>query len=799
MLLKKRIYISLLLFALLPLVIISYLTEQVAKKSLQQIINNNFQVLTREKAQAIGRHLDERINETLILARHPAIIAAIQKANAQNQGQELSSLKAKIHKLDKEWIRSKGKSSLARSIATNEISQLLKEIKSRKSESYGEIFLTDQLGITIGMTKILSDYYQGDEYWWQSSTSQQFGKAFLDDRGFDQSVGEIVIGVVVPVLQGDKVIGILKINFRVKAIIEIVSGERLQAGHELILSRSDGSIITESKPDPKTTSKNKDLSDWLSASHPMKHKFRTRITKGAIVGVSGESTQVKTWNVIYRVEKAIAFSSLKELQQTAIILAIIAFVLAIIIGYLLSQTITEPLAKLNEGIRVIGSGNLTHRIALKAKNEFAVLAQSFNKMTQELQDTLASRDELNREVTERKQAQAELENLRYYLNEILDAMPSIVIGVDRQGIVTHWNRQAAISTNINIDQAIGTEVGKLLTIFPSHIEQILYAITTNSNLKFSRVNYQILKQHLYADILVYPLTATGIEGAVIRVDDITEQVHMQQAVFQTEKMLSVGSLATGMAHELNNPLGGMLQGAQNIRRRLSAELKNNIAIAQEHELNLKKAQAYYHQRMIYTILDSIEEAGKRASEIIANMMSFSQTEKSSIRAYEITKLVDEVIDLARIDYDMKMKLGFSRMNIIKDYQENLPLVNYLNKELKQVILNILRNAAQALNHQKKSPGSHSSGKAPSITIRLHSLNNNINIEIEDNGPGMDSETIARIFEPFYTTQGVGEGTGLGLSIAYYIIHEQLSGEIKAESTLGQGTKISIQLPLDIDK
>jgi len=794
MLIKKRIYISLLLFSLLPLLLISFLTEQVAKNSLQEIISKDFQVLTQEKANAIGRQLDERINETHLLAKHPEIIAAVQNANSIYQQENIDKHMQKVHTLDKQWINNKGNTELATSILNNKLSQLLIEIKNTRPSIYGEIFLTDRIGKTLAMTKPLSDYYQGDEYWWQSTSKEMQNKAYLDDRGFDQSVGAIVIGVVVPIQQNNKIIGIFKINFRVKSILQIVSDANIEKGHELILSRSDGSIISSNTSINNTISKvNNTHTDWLSASSPMKHKFTTRITKGAITGVSGESIQIKTWNVIHRVDKKIAFASLNQLYNTALIIAIIAFILATIIGFLLSRAITQPLEKLNHGTKIIGSGNLTHRISLKAKNEFGILAQSFNKMTQELQDTLASRDELNQEVAERKQAQTELENLKYYLNELLDAMPSMVIGVDKQGIVTHWNRQAIISTNITIEKAIGHKLEKLLTLFPTHTETVLNAIAANKDLRLSKINYTILNQNYYADLFVYPLTAKGIEGSVIRIDDITEQVQMQQAVFQTEKMLSVGSLATGMAHELNNPLGGMLQGIQNIRRRLSAELKSNITIAEEQKIDLQQAQAYFHQRMIYTILDSVEEAGKRASEIIANMMSFSQTEKSCTGKCDLSKLIDEVIELARVDYDMKVKFTFSNIKIIREYQENLPQVMCLSAEFKQVILNILRNSAQALSKQIDSEELH---QEPSISIRLSQLNHTINIEIEDNGPGIKSETITRIFEPFYTTQMVGQGTGLGLSIAYYIIHEQHSGNIEVESTPGEGTKVIIQLPLE---
>ena len=146
MLIKYRIYLSLLLLSLLPLVLVSLLSERMFEGELRQNIVNEFQALAREKAESIGRHLDERINETRLLANHPTIIAAVKEANSRYQGRDENAVMDEIHRLDKAWIANKGATEKAGQIATNNISHFLKTIQARNPEDYGEIFITDQLG-----------------------------------------------------------------------------------------------------------------------------------------------------------------------------------------------------------------------------------------------------------------------------------------------------------------------------------------------------------------------------------------------------------------------------------------------------------------------------------------------------------------------------------------------------------------------------------------------------------------------------------------------------------------------------
>lgn len=804
MLIKHRIYLILFLVTLLPLILLSVLSDRVSEDAIKKVIIQDFQVLAKEEANAIGRYLDERINETRLLSLHPAIINTLRRANATYQNQSNDVVMAAIHTIDTPWIASKGKTSEALAILDSKLSNMLRALQERRPDIYGEIFVTDRLGATVAMTKTLSDYYQADEYWWHEASKFIGDGAFLDDRGYDESVQANVIGVVVPVVVNNEVLGIFKINFRVKAIIDIVSDEIRTPGHSLTLARSDGSIITSSKSTHPTTLTARQIETinlpktflWegevegkkiISAHYPMKHSFRTRATKGAIMGVAGESTQVKTWFVIHEIDQDHAFAPLVELRNTQLTLGASAIVLAIIFGFILSRDIARPLTVLRRGTKVIGEGDLSHRIVLKQHNEFGSMAKSFNNMTKQLQETLATRDELNREVAERRQVQKEMSLLKDYLNDVLDSMPSIVVGIDINGKVTHWNRVASASTGIELEQARSRPVWELLPILQAKKDEILNAVQKGEAFIASHMADQAKGNHRYSELLVYPLSATDIEGAVIRLDDVTERTLMEERMVQAEKMLSVGGLAGGMAHELNNPLGGMVQSVQNIRRRLSSDVTKNIEAASRHNIDLERLKLYMEERKVNELFDTVASAGQRASDIINNMLRFVRKSEYAFQRINIEDLIHQTVALASVDYDLKKKYDFRSIEITQTFDPNLPAVDCIPGELQQVILNLLRNAAQALGEQSDTR---------QITLSTQQIDDQCQITVSDNGPGMDKETIKRAFEPFFSTKPPGQGSGLGLSVSYYIIHDEHGGDITVESIPGKGSHFHISFPIE---
>ncbi len=391
------------------------------------------------------------------------------------------------------------------------------------------------------------------------------------------------------------------------------------------------------------------------------------------------------------------------------------------------------------------------------------------------------------DITEQKHAKEEVARMRLYLKNIIDSMPSVLIGVDPWGYITVLNQPAEQAGGVSWEAAQGRFFGDVFPYLEGQFEQVRQAIHRGQPIKTPRMTLDVQGELRYADVMVYPLKADNVSGAVIRMDDVTARVRIETMMVQTEKMLSVGGLAAGMAHEINNPLGAILQGSQNILRRVAPNMPQNRAVADAIGIDLDLVYRYLEQRQILRFLEGIREAGARAAKIVADMLSFSRRSESRFAPVDLREMLETVLRLAASDYDLKKKYDFKRITIKRDYDPALRLVYCDKTEIEQVILNLLKNAAQAMAEES----------IPMPVITLHTRREAIYalIEVIDNGPGMDEKTLKRIFEPFFTTKEVGAGTGLGLSVSYFIITEQHNGRLSVMSKPGQGARFSIRLPL----
>ncbi|MEN8190328.1 MAG: ATP-binding protein [Thermodesulfobacteriota bacterium] len=397
---------------------------------------------------------------------------------------------------------------------------------------------------------------------------------------------------------------------------------------------------------------------------------------------------------------------------------------------------------------------------------------------------------ISTDITERKKTEQELQELRNYLSNVIDSMPSILIGVNISGEVTRWNRQAEKLSGIPSSLAMGKILEKLLPQFGDELQNIGRAIEENRVISSTKLRTIRDGKLTYNDMTVYPLIANGISGAVVRIDDISERMRLEEMMVQTEKMMSVGGLAAGMAHEINNPLGIMIQAAQNIARRISMELEPNHKAATELNTDMVTIRAYMEKRMVINFIEDIRNAGTRAATIVASMLKFSRRSESVQTLCDVCLLIDNTIELAAKDYNLKKQYDFRRLEIIRRYDDDIPQVQLIETEIEQVILNLLKNAAQAIAGDKESD------QKGQIIIRVRREEQYIRIEVEDNGPGMEEDIRTRIFEPFFTTKKVGSGTGLGLSVSYMIVTNNHNGTMSVESQPGRGTTFIIRLPLD---
>ncbi len=390
---------------------------------------------------------------------------------------------------------------------------------------------------------------------------------------------------------------------------------------------------------------------------------------------------------------------------------------------------------------------------------------------------------------ERLQATKQLVALRNLLENIIDSMPSILVGVDADGRVMQWNREAENITGIDASHAQGLPLLRVFPDFGSEMSRLLDAVGQQASQHHERVPCSIRGEQRIVDVTVYPVTADGSEGAVIRVDDVTDRVRIEEMMVQSEKMMSVGGLAAGMAHEINNPLAGILQNLQVMRNRLTHETGRNIEAARQAGTTLEAIRAYMEARGLIGMMDTISEAGRRAAKIVDNMLSFSRKDEAHFAPNNLEEIIERSIELASNDYNLKKRFDFRHIRIVRDYAPLEP-IPCEGSQIQQVLLNLLSNSAQAM------AGRTEGAPDPQITIRLRKEHDMARIEVEDNGPGMDAETRKRVFEPFFTTKEVGHGTGLGLSVSYFIITENHGGSMGVVSSPGRGACFTVRIPFE---
>lgn len=261
-------------------------------------------------------------------------------------------------------------------------------------------------------------------------------------------------------------------------------------------------------------------------------------------------------------------------------------------------------------------------------------------------------------------------------------------------------------------------------------------------------------------VSVFPLEYDGQQLYVHLLKDITEMKRLKEQLYHSDKLASLGLLVSGVAHEINNPLTGILAYAELLNMRVKDE-------------DVKKD------------LEKILHSAERCKRIVENLLTFSRQRAPSRSLESINEIIDKAIELRAY------WLRTSNIEIIKDYGQDIPTLYIDSQQIQQVILNLILNAEHAIVESKKERG-----MIRFLTF-FDSKKQKVTVKITDNGKGIPSDIIHRIFDPFFTTKPVGIGTGLGLSISHGIIVEH-GGSIQVESKIGEGTTFTIELPVYVE-
>jgi len=344
---------------------------------------------------------------------------------------------------------------------------------------------------------------------------------------------------------------------------------------------------------------------------------------------------------------------------------------------------------------------------------------------------------------------------------LINAMPLGVVVFDRKLNITDINPRARVmlASRENIAQALteGTDRSSYVSPDEATWQQRLQQALDNSETQtFENISYTNNSAPHVLRIIFTPLSdesQTQNLGGILLIEDVTEKVMMENDLALAERMAAVGRLAARIAHELNNPLDGIIRYL-NLALRISDQNEN------AQSSNYLRQSRKGLQRMV---------------QIISELLEFSRSTHSVFEEADVNKIVEESV---------KTMLGQAQENevrIIRHYGRNLP--NIRSGNLFQVFCNLIKNAVDAMEN------------GGSLTITTSSDEHNLLIEFADTGCGFDEEIQAKLFEPFFTTKQNGKGTGLGLAICKDIM-ERYNGQIIAENCPQGGACFKVRIPLE---
>ncbi len=366
-----------------------------------------------------------------------------------------------------------------------------------------------------------------------------------------------------------------------------------------------------------------------------------------------------------------------------------------------------------------------------------------------------------------------------WVSTTLRSIADAIVAVDLMGNVTFMNPAAEVLTGTTFADALGRDVRDILQLVDDDAVRIAdaplaVALRTNGPVELLRaglVNLSTGGQRIISDSAA-PVTDEGKTlGAVMVFRDVTDQTLLQKKLEVSDRLASLGTMAAGVAHEINNPLAVVTTNAEYVAEVIADQQASN---AQQGDSEARADEL----REVSQALQDIQSAASRISRIIADLRVFSRPRKSRPGTIDVTRCIDWAVRATAHEFRHRAQLV--------THVHPTPPVSGDEEQLGQVLINLLINAAHAID-----PGNAHTNEV-SITTSTDDRGW-IVVDVTDTGVGIPRELLARIIEPFFTTKPVGSGTGLGLSICQGIV-SSLGGELRVESEVGKGSRFTVTLP-----
>lgn len=387
-----------------------------------------------------------------------------------------------------------------------------------------------------------------------------------------------------------------------------------------------------------------------------------------------------------------------------------------------------------------------------------------------------------RDITKRRQAEEEILKSKAMLQEAFDGIPEPTLMLDKEMRIKVFNRAAVDYYKTEYKDVIGELCYQALK---GRAEPCDGCDIPSSGLGGECISFEqkgLTYPEKIEKVDIYPVKHTDneVQSAIVRVSDITEQRKMEKELLQADKMISLGILVSGVAHEINNPNNFIM-----LNTPLLSEAWDSIApILEDYyeengDFNLGRLPYSEMRDEIPKLLNGIKKGSKRIKRIVQDLKDYS---RQNIGKINQTVNVNEFIESAISLVGNMIKKSTNKFSV--EYGKDLPVIKCSKQKLEQVIINLIQNACQALPDKSKGVF---------VKSLFNDKSGNIVVEVRDEGIGINEKVLPRIMDPFYTTRRSYGGTGLGLSVSANIIKEH-GGKIEVKSQRGEGSIFAIFLP-----
>jgi histidine kinase len=372
--------------------------------------------------------------------------------------------------------------------------------------------------------------------------------------------------------------------------------------------------------------------------------------------------------------------------------------------------------------------------------------------------------EMNLDITHHKELEEELERSEKKYRDIFSNIrnPIFVLDADTLEIIDCNNSVQSVY-GYGRNEIAGQS---FLTLLPEseksrYIDQLKNASVINQ-VKQIRKDKEII----FVDLWVSPSEYPGREVLLVTTSDITQRLETEQQLIQASKMATLGEMATGVAHELNQPLAVIKTASRFFMKKVNKREKIDDDI-------------------LFTMSEEIDSHVDRATRIINHMRQFGRKADQKLDELQINDVLEKSFEI------FSQQLMVRGIEVAWEIEENLPPIMADAGRLEQVFINLLINARDAIEEKWKLKSPQKGDKK--ITLKSRSEGERVSVEVQDTGGGVAESNLDKIFEPFFTTKEAGNGTGLGLSISYRIVHD-LGGRIRVVSRKGNGARFIVTFP-----